>query len=740
MLAEFSPVGRKLMLALRLLHGFGNLGAILMKYLMALSKLLLATAIVVICGSNGTRAWKVDAHVWIAAEVLKDAIDGTISLKVGDTNVRINLPPRHAAALRAHPRLYLLGSLGPDAFPDVLGGQMVIHPSYRGGWGTADWLRRLMDTPNMSSEEIAFTLGYLSHAAADTFAHTFVNQYAGDVFHAFDHSTAATRHIFIEGLVSNYLPPISAPGLGIPRDAASLLRGRRERIQFPERLIRDRILLSGEAAEQFGRGGAIHLSLAYGLHRDLGNLIKQGGPLDQLQAKIKDFIVELYLGIPVDDRITRELNRLENNLTDKLNDTAARLKPILDDLNSQLTKIEGLPDKVAGEAMKGAVDVADQLSRLQTQIDELRNRAVGAKNDIDELKRRGQDTVEKQICDREVKLLTGGVACLLWKAVREASEAMNDAINRLNEAERTIAKTTSDIATKNRELKDAISSGMALLRQLHEFNRLARSAVIAAATNRPFGDGLRNHFQRWHASIPVALVEFTRAHAETIVNSVDPAIVKSFHPDRLGLMDPLRNWVICYGPVFLSVPAFIGDHVCAGIEGVGTLKDKINEFEERLGKVVPPLGKAMALKTEILIEIEKLKEKVLDKSILEGLKAFDSVSDARTAGFYESLATEVTPEKLNRAMSDDGGQRLPIIRDAAQRIIQELALDANGHIDPNRFSAIYDSIVLAKLALLDASGLQQFARQVGITGSSLYRNGLYGDGSPYAQNILFGFL
>jgi hypothetical protein len=36
-----------------------------------------------------------------------------------------------------------MGSVSPDAFPDVLVGQMIIHPSVPQGWGTADGLRFL---------------------------------------------------------------------------------------------------------------------------------------------------------------------------------------------------------------------------------------------------------------------------------------------------------------------------------------------------------------------------------------------------------------------------------------------------------------------------------------------------------------------------------------------------------------------------------------------------------------------
>ncbi len=99
----------------------------------ASAKALVVVVTMLVSGPDQARAWKVDAHVWVAAEVLKDAADGSILIDLSGKRVRINLPLPYAAALKAHPRSFLLGSLGPDAFPDVIGGQNVIHPSYPGG-------------------------------------------------------------------------------------------------------------------------------------------------------------------------------------------------------------------------------------------------------------------------------------------------------------------------------------------------------------------------------------------------------------------------------------------------------------------------------------------------------------------------------------------------------------------------------------------------------------------------------
>jgi len=205
-------------------------------------------------------SWKVDVHIWIAAQVLKDVQNrNNITLVLDGGSASISLPPERARAVRNHPRTFLLGSIGPDAFPDVWGGQIVIHPSFPGGWGTHDWLRHLMDSPNMSDEELEFVLGYFIHASADTFSHMFENRYARVIFDITEHPAAAIRHIAIESLVSNYLPPINI--LGLNGSPSALVRND-GRIDFPEELILDRLLFNPEALDQMKMGGAPHFAAA----------------------------------------------------------------------------------------------------------------------------------------------------------------------------------------------------------------------------------------------------------------------------------------------------------------------------------------------------------------------------------------------------------------------------------------------------------------------------------------------
>lgn len=705
------------------------------------SKLNLTCIITILAGVEPSLAWKVDAHVWIASEALNDARDGSITIMLGDRPISVRVPAARVASLRAHPRAYLVGSLGPDAFPDVLAGQLVIHTSDNRpeAWGTGDWLQHLFDTPSLNAEELAFVLGYLSHAAADTFAHTFVNRYSGDLFQAFEHPTAATRHIYIEGFVSEHLPPISVAGLD-GSDAASLLRVD-GRVAVPIRPILDRFLLDPLAVDQFEEG-APHLALAYGLYRDLSNLVEQDGPLEQFQVDIKDFMAELYLEVPIDDRLIRDINRLQNGMDDWVNGQIEDLRPLLNDVNDSLAEIEGAPLDLAESSLKAAVDVQAEILRLGNEINAAAKRILDIEKELLRLAEAGLATeLVRGSCKDWRKALLVPFVCLTYQMIPVATRAANEQNALRNQILGLEQELRNKLLERKDDLKGTIGAAIDVIRVSNEANRAARAWLIAMATDRPFGDQFRNMFLRWRDGIPVALAAYSRANADTIANSVDKRITDGEDPDAPGLMDPMRDWLICYGPVFLGVPAAVGEQGCATVGTVLSVQTELNEFESELGKVLSPLDKVVELKKKIESEIEKLKNDLLDEAILAGLGEFDAIAKTNTADFYEALATEITSSKLDAALSSDSsGQNLPTFDNASGRIIAEMKLNSLGQIDPEAFPAIYNSIVLTKLSLLDASGLNEIARQAGVTNSTYYTDGLYGDGSKQARNVLFGFL
>ena len=111
------------------------------------------------------------------------------------------------------------GTLGPDAYPDILTGQQVIHPAGAvspgetsvdlnpGGPGPGPWLQRLYDLAygnagvanDRTPQNRAFVAGFMAHAAGDTYGHTFINAFTGGAFHFLPLPENAIKHVVLEG-------------------------------------------------------------------------------------------------------------------------------------------------------------------------------------------------------------------------------------------------------------------------------------------------------------------------------------------------------------------------------------------------------------------------------------------------------------------------------------------------------------------------------------------------------------
>lgn len=169
-------------------------------------------------------AWKPKTHIYLAEEVLRDAFDnGKVTIYETDYHTgrivgvlgEFPVDPAILAALRAAPQQFRAGVLGPDAYPDILTGQQVIHPEAAhaienlGAGGSNAWLSHLWQrgfVDSGSPQVRAFTLGYLTHAAGDIFAHTFVNHFAGGEFALTPDPTNAVKHLVLEGYIGKRTP------------------------------------------------------------------------------------------------------------------------------------------------------------------------------------------------------------------------------------------------------------------------------------------------------------------------------------------------------------------------------------------------------------------------------------------------------------------------------------------------------------------------------------------------------
>lgn len=216
-------------------------------------KLLKLLPIACLSLSFESHSFELKTHLFVANEVIEDAKDGKVTIQpYGEFSVdsaKVN-------ALTSNKVGYFLGAMGPDISPDFIAAQVTVHPGlHKSSYGVADsglqkmgmvftppppipdiidpredyqlpvfqelpvanygastdeWLKWLADKPNDISDSkwIAYYLGYMSHAASDIFAHTYVNYYSGDAFSLADSDGLAveTRHKLLEMYIAKFQP------------------------------------------------------------------------------------------------------------------------------------------------------------------------------------------------------------------------------------------------------------------------------------------------------------------------------------------------------------------------------------------------------------------------------------------------------------------------------------------------------------------------------------------------------
>lgn len=162
-------------------------------------------------------AWKPTSHVYFAEIAVNDALDdGWVEIPVlGTTDVRrYKVDEATLEALRLGRPQYRAGVLGPDAYPDILTGQQVIHPDPHDSGipeGSDAWLEHVWYSFDGDPSRRAFRLGFLTHAAGDTWGHTFINNFSGAPF-TLNPPGNAVRHIVLEGYVDKRLPANALTG------------------------------------------------------------------------------------------------------------------------------------------------------------------------------------------------------------------------------------------------------------------------------------------------------------------------------------------------------------------------------------------------------------------------------------------------------------------------------------------------------------------------------------------------
>jgi len=323
-------------------------------------------------------ALKLKGHVFVGQQVINDLEDdGKLTFSLNGRIIKITIDEQIKAAILNNKEEFLLGNIGPDIFPDVIVGQSVVHPGIDGAWQTNDWLEYLLSQANQSAQASAFTYGYLGHAATDVFAHTYVNQYAGDTFDLFDKETLVEqRHIILEGFIDELLPPFKDYQNRVLPDAHNLLTIDDAFAIY----LRDTLIYAPEAQGQYLQSAnAQHLTTIYEFREKINNLAESAA-WDELHNLIVQYIA-LQWGVEISKEEAARLLDAASDVIDSAQSTTDEVQKALNDVYGVAAEFESAGfDKVTSVVNSMQSHEASLVSakqNIENSVNELSSRLNG---------------------------------------------------------------------------------------------------------------------------------------------------------------------------------------------------------------------------------------------------------------------------------------------------------------------------------------------------------------------------
>ena len=727
--------------------------------------------------SVSTEAFKLETHMWVGQEVINDLEDdGRLRFDLGkerkfpfgpetDKIIEIEVPLDVKEAILSNKSTYLMGTIGPDAVPDMLAGQMVVHPggiedgSKNGSlWYSSQWLEYLLRKTADSDKNKAFAYGYLTHAATDVFSHTYIDQYSGEVF-SFENDTIVSeyRHIKLEQFIADRTPPLKDYEGNLLGDYASNVLIDDEYGEF----VRDTLIYDDEIQGQYSNIlGGKHLSSITELKDSISNMAN-ADILKQLDEEIVKMIANYY-GYPITQQQTKDALTLLQKIINISNDDIDQVQEDTDKLYNYLAKIDnqrfGDLAKATAEMQDFETKVLATFQEMRDELDKLKPEPLECPQIPGLIEKCQTDLIGNKICWGEPTMIDDPIC----NAARDGVLSFNDSIT--NEATKIEDRALDykysflDRAEKVRQEAQKIGDALVLINKL-----LIDLAQVLNSNVSP----IRSLLINWESDIDDSMSTYGMAMSQTLVNTMkkESLVPEDFEKfsncgegeltgvpvedivqvmqergcqmdtdiqdfmadkgvslykavERKKFYEPAQRWLTCNVGQLQGIPSELSN--CE-------LKDNFEEILYALDKI-----------TELLAPMEILGEKLglptrqyltdLSQSIMQGVQ--DKVSEEamnylqRELGVhFDELVTAkgISDEQLQAVFNETyfGEQSgLLAIPQVAQRVRLEMGIinsdGVNEYFNPEAYTVTRNAVTLSKLALLDEDGIRELIREAGV--------------------------
>ena len=717
--------------------------------------------------SPALQAFKLETHMWVGQEVINDLEDdGQLTFELEkNKKIKIEVPADVRDAILNNKSTYLMGSLGPDAIPDVVTGQMVVHP---GGiedgtkddekWYSSVWLEYLLRKTQDGNRTKAFAYGYLTHAATDVFSHTYVDQYSGDVFELADDINESLvseyRHIKLEQFIADRTPPL--------RDVNGTLLGDfRHQVLLDEeygKFVRDLLIYDEEIQHQYKiTNGGQHLYTITKLRTGVDDLAN-----DSVWAEIDEAILQMvsaYYGISLSNEEVERLLELIQRIIDSNNVAIDELQDLTNEVYSFLAKID---DQRFGD--------------LATAVSELKEFEQKHLSTLQEARRKLTELIPVQdpcptilIPGKKCEDTFFGEVCIPWvkeaeeptcKAHRLINEEILDAVedleNRALYFKYDYFERAEAVREEAREIGDALVTIHDLLTDLAQILNSDISPIkglllswkddideamtaYGVAMSKTMVNTMRKDsitaedIEEWSTceegslagtpieDIPERMHDFgceLNDEVLDLMNRYDITMVQAVK--RQKFYEPAKEWFECYSGQLQGIPSEL-----SGCE----MRDSVESIKESLSKIMGLLDAFAVLGESIGLpsreQLEELQQQTLDSIQATIEKEAMDYLEEKSGIYFDQLmvSADITDEQLqavfNETYLDVQTGYLPI-PNVANRVRLEMGISPNEvggdqeYFDPQAYTVAYDSVVLSKLALLNKDGIKQLIEEAGV--------------------------
>lgn len=618
-------------------------------------------------------AFTLGTHVWVGQQVINDlADDGKITIVLRGKPVTLEVPAHVRSAILANQTEFLLGNIGPDSAPDILVGQTIVHPGIEDGWKTNDWLRFLLNSARGNAAGTAYAYGYLGHASADMFAHTYVNQYAGDIFDLADETLVEQRHIALEGFIGRLTPPLR-DHTGKPLGAVRALIKPSDAFGT---FVRDTLVLNDTVQEQYSRGKyGRHLAAYHGYRKSIDAMVANPA-WNQLDVAVVRLFASNW-GVALSSNDAQKIIDKANVIIPKVQAGEDRIQSLANDLVNATQHLDDALFSGVKTATQTVFSVEQEILQLHLQISSKES----------ELRR-------KASCPKKWLDPVGYRAC---QKANDVIDSINGSVNA------ALGSLNGKLAAKRQQLLQAsIAVRDAAVASQKLVQIVSNAAIDFSQRMGQNTSPIKGPLMGWRNDVDVAMREYVKATSQSLLNSTDPAA---------SATEPLSRWFDCYHMSILGVAQELsGCELRDGARNVVWAVDRALKLAEDLAFAGDLLGlptpseirawrdeQIASAKDRLMAEIF---DRLLPRELQDILALFSKDMDDAALNDYFSR-----PERHN-------DKNLLMIPDLAARVRAEMRV-TDGAFDPQQYAVAYNAVVLAKLSLLDTAGLVALGQLAG---------------------------